>query len=206
MSCYTPPFNIPICPPPPCGPPLNCGFPCVVKGPTGPYGATGTVGTGPTGAQSDVTGPAGVTGPTGTVGTGPTGAPSSVTGPTGPQSLVIIDPLSLPLHQLPRVPYSIYQDPINNNLPVGAYVGGVQTNWSAYYHTADSQSGPGDGPTPIFPYPYNSTAPSIQCARQPYTIYITSCSAISNAVDQGYPSFKIVSTLALLAGENLPIS
>ena len=102
MSCnynpYLAPRPYPPYPPRPCPPqPFLPQYPliCVGTGPTGPcctgttgstgtQGPTGQIGTGPTGAPSDVTGPTGTQGPTGQVGTGPTGAPSNVTGPTGP--------------------------------------------------------------------------------------------------------------------------
>jgi hypothetical protein len=140
----------------------------------------------------------GPTGPGGS-GTGPTGPQGGGTGPTGPQAIVIIDPLSLPLHQLPRIPYSILQGFLN--LPQGA-IGGQPTTWAPYYHTADSQSGVGEGPTPIFPYPYNDTV-AIQCDRQPYSIRFCTCSDIDSAFNLpgGYPTNPIFSYEVLQPGD-----
>ncbi len=196
--CPPPPLCIP-CPPVYYGPTGGRGptGPCCT-GPTGPGSATGGAGaTGPIGpAGTGATGPTGLgvtgaTGPTADIGTGPQGplgptgegltgitgpTGSALTGPTGPTgptaTFVVVDPLSLPLHQLPNLPFSIYQgfgqSPIND----------PPTTWQPYYHTADSQSAFGEGKTPCYPYPFNAAGPTA-CARQPYNILVTTCSQIS---------------------------
>ena len=151
---------------------------------TGPTGATGEGAPGPTGPISDSgTGPEGPLGPTGDSQTGPTGptgpSPTGPTGPTGPTAtFVVVDPLALPLHQLPNLPFSIYQgfgqSPIIN----------PSTIWQPYYHTADSQSAFGEGKTQCYPYPYNAAGPTA-CARQPYNILVTTCADISSVDPTG---------------------
>jgi len=208
-SCYPPPCP-PPCPPLPCTPcppvyygptggrgptgpcctgPTGAGSATGGAGPTGPAGpsgtgATGPTGqgfTGPTGPVADVgTGPTGPLGPTGVGTTGPSGPTGpSQTGPTGPTgapaTFVVVDPLSLPLHQLPNLPWSLQQG--FNQSP---YVN-PPTTWQPYYHTADSQSGFGDGKPPCYPYPYNAIGPTA-CARQPYNILVTTCSQITSTV------------------------
>ena len=211
MSCnpYCSPYgpNIQYFPIGPYQPGINSCIqytpPCPPAGPTGPPGGgTGPIGpTGAAGGGTGALGPTGIVGPTGPggSGTGPTGPQGGGTGPTGPQAIVIIDPLSLPLHQLPRIPYSILQGFLN--LPQGA-ICGQPTTWAPYYHTADSQSGVGEGPTPIFPYPYNDTV-AIQCDRQPYSIRFCTCSDIDSAFNLpgGYPANAIQSYGVLEPGE-----
>ena len=217
MSCnpYCSPYgpNIQYFPIGPYQPGINSCIqytpPCPPAGPTGPPGGgTGPIGpTGAVGGGTGALGPTGIVGPTGPGGSGtgptgivgPTGPEGGGTGPTGPQAIVIIDPLSLPLHQLPRIPYSILQGFLN--LPQGA-IGGQPTTWAPYYHTADSQSGVGEGPTPIFPYPYNNTV-SIQCDRQPYSIRFCTCSDIDSAFNLpgGYPTNAIQSYEVLQPGD-----
>lgn len=192
---------------PPCPPP----GPVLYYGPTGPRGIQGCQGvTGPMGATG-WTGPTGRTGPTGPMGTtgytGPTGpcstGPPGPLGPTGPQAYVLIDPLSLPLHQLPRLPYA------SNGIttvPGGVIVpdGNPQTNWAPYYHTADSQSDSIDTPTPLFPYPYSGPPQVPWCAKQPYNIRYTTCNNINTATvlppPATYPNTPVSSYLALSAG------
>jgi hypothetical protein len=211
-SCYPSPYP-PPCPPLPCipCPPVYYG-PTGGRGPTGPCctgptgqgsatggaGATGPVGpagtgttgptgqasTGPTGPVADIgTGPAGPQGPTGDGQTGPTGPTgASTTGPTGPTgptaTFVVVDPLALPLHQLPNLPFSIQQG-FGQSPAIDP-----STVWQPYYHTADSQSGFGDGKTPCYPYPFNAVLP-IPCARQPYNVLVTTCSQISSVDPTG---------------------
>jgi hypothetical protein len=77
------------------------------------------------------------------------------------------------------------------------------TTWSPYNHTADSQSGVGEGPTPLFPYPFGASGPT-GCDRQPYRIWYTTCSNINAAVSNPtspYPATRILAQTALFPGE-----
>lgn len=151
------------CPPPPCPPP-PCPLPLP---PCPPQPSSGCL------LPPYVTGPQGPAGPTGPPGEGPTG-------PTGPLSVTLIDPISLPNHQLPPLPYSV-QVNLNTNNPIPL----PATKWRPYYHSADSQSGVAQGPTPLFPWPINAT--SLQpCDKQPYNIYYSNCNGVATLVTLGY--------------------
>ena len=195
-------YSPPCCPCPPLfyGPTGRAGptGPCctgpanpIVTGSTGPTGLNGGDVTGPTGPQDN----APPTGPTGPSITGPTG----IAGPTGESILVPINPLALPLHQLPNIPFSIQQSP-DPGQPQSPYQD-PPTTWLTFYHTADSQSGPGDGPTPCYPYPYQSG--QMDCARQPYRIVISKCSFITDALNATppYPLTPFTGNYVLFEGE-----
>lgn len=201
MSFY-PSYPTPFvnCQPPQPAPCYQC--PPLYYGPTGGVGPTGSCCTGPTGQGATTgtfgpTGPAGSVGPLGTGPTGPTGlgvtgaigliGPTGFgsTGAIGPTGLFVqLNPLSLPLHQLPNLPFSILRSPISG-LPQSPDID-PSTQWAPYYHTADSQSAVGEGPTPCYPYPYDAVGP-IGCARQPYNILYTTCSKITNALQATPP-------------------
>lgn len=194
-------YNPPCCPTPPlfygptgvrgptalcCTGPANPG----ITGLTGPTGSIVSIGpTGPAGPQ--LIGPIGATGVTGIGLTGPTG----VTGMVWNKE---IDPLSLPLHHLPNIPFSIKQSSISPQSPLQD----PPTVWSPYYHTADSQSGLGEGPTPCYPYPYNAVGPT-GCARQHYNILISKCSYVTDALNAvpPYPATSILASYTIFGDE-----
>ena len=215
-------YNPPCCPCPPLfyGPTGILGFtgPCCTGPPnlgsTGFTGPTGPVGPsiGPTGPQ-DI-GPIGPTGPSSSTVTGPTGptgsglpgllgatgplglnGPAGLTGPTGTLVQVPIDPLPLAYYQLPAVPFSIEQDPLNGQSPLIDPF----TDWTPFYFIADSQSGPGEGPTPCYPVVGGLPA----CDRQPYRIIITNCFNVNRALGAfpPYPATFILGTPTLNPGE-----
>jgi hypothetical protein len=165
-----------------------------IQGPQGPQGIQGD--TGPQGPQGD-TGPQGLEGPSGT--TGPTGfGATGAIGPTGPQAFVLIDPVSLPNHQLPPIPYSVGFLPQNPPTPQPL----PPTRWVPYFHTADSQSSATDGPTPLFPYPI-TLGGETGCAKQPYQICYATCSMIVSTLANGpiSPGNPIRPFTALFSGQ-----
>ncbi len=159
-----------------------------LTGPTGPPSSTVTGATGPTGPSS--VGLEGPTGPTNTTG---------ILGPTGPTGLlaqVPIDPLALPFHQFPGLPFSIEQDPLGGQSPFLD----PPTEWTPFYHVADAQSGPGEDPTPCYPVVVSGLP---VCARQPYRFFLTNCNFVTRAVAAfpPYPATFIIAQSSLFPGE-----
>ena len=175
------------------GPSVNPTGPPEV-GPTGPTGPSSSVETGPTGPTGIGLSSPGPTGPSGP------NTPTGPTGPTGTRTQVIIDPLPLPYHQMPALPFSSEQDPLGGQSPIINPV----TTWRPFYHIADSQSGPGDGPTPCYP----SLGGLVPCARQPYRIHLSTCSLITNALSAfpPYPATFILASPVLSPGNTCEAS
>jgi len=164
-------------------------------GPIGPTGPSPLVETGPTGPTGTGLSPQGPTGPSG---------PMTQTGPTGPTGTVtpvIIDPLPLPYYQMPALPFSIEQDSLSGQSPIL----NPPTTWVPFYHVADSQSGPGDGPTPCYPL----LGGLVPCARQPYRLLYSTCSSVNAALSSfpPYPATFILGSLSLFPGQTCsPVS